>query len=418
MLDIKYIRENLKAVRKNIADRNMSVDLDALITLDDQRKSSQTNLDELRSTLKSSSKSKPTPEKIAELKQLSQQIKELEEQDKKINTDFIEVLKQVPIMAHPDCPIGEEEDFNVLYKNFEPKKFDFEPKNHADLLVAHDALDFERGTKIAGHKSYFTKTKLVKLNRALIDYGLSILEKNGNTEIIETPDFANNDVIEFAGFNPRGEQDDIYNIGGEDMSLIGTAEITMLGYHSNEIIDLSKGPKIVAAISSCFRKEAGSYGRTSMGLYRVHQFKKLEIFAFCKPEDSEAVHQKIIDIEKQIVDGLEVPYQVIDIATADLGACAHRKYDIEAYMTMKGDENKQGEYGEITSTSNCLDYQARRANIKFVDENGKKQYIHTLNGTAIVTSRFPITLVENHQQADGSINIPKALQSFYGADKL
>ncbi|MBT6143451.1 serine--tRNA ligase [bacterium] len=414
MLDIKYIRENLEGVRKNISHRNMSVDLDALVTLDDKRKSSQQHLDQLRSTLKSSSKSKPTPEKIAELKELSQQVKELEQQDRKINDSFLELLKQVPNITHPDSPTGGEEDFNILYKNFEPKNFDFQPKNHADLLVAHDALDFERGTKIAGHKSYFLKTKSFKLNRALIDYGVSILEKNGITEIIETPDFAHNDVIEYAGFNPRGEQDDIYNIEGEDMSLVGTAEITMLGYHSNEVIDLSNGPKIVAAISSCFRKEAGSYGRTSMGLYRVHQFKKLEIFAYCKPEDSDKVHQQILKIEKEIIDGLEIPYQVIDIATGDLGACAYRKYDIEAYMTMKGDENTQGEYGEITSTSNCLDYQARRANIKFVDENGKKQFVHTLNGTAIVTSRFPIALVENHQQADGSIKIPTALQKFYG----
>ena len=150
----------------------------------------------------------------------------------------------------------------------------------------------------------------------------------------------------------------------------------------------------------------------------MHQFSKLEIFAYCKPEDSDKVHQQILKIEKEIVDGLEIPYQVVDIATGDLGACAYRKYDIEAYMTMKGDENKQGEYGEITSTSNCLDYQARRANIKYTDANGKKQFVHTLNGTAIVTSRFPIALIENHQQADGSIKIPTALQKFYGADKL
>ena len=257
MLDIKYIRDNLEQMRENIAKRQVKVALDTLIELDDKRKSSQQHLDQLRSTLKSSSKSKPTPEKIAELKELSQQVKELEQQDRKINDNFLELLKQVPNITHPDSPTGGEEDFNILYKNFEPKNFDFQAKNHADLLVAHDALDFERGTKIAGHKSYFLKTKLFKLNRALIDYGISILEQNGITEIIETPDFANNDVIEYAGFNPRGEQDDIYNIAGEDMSLVGTAEITMLGYHSNEVIDLSNGPKIVAAISKCFRKEAG-----------------------------------------------------------------------------------------------------------------------------------------------------------------
>jgi len=412
MLDIKFIRENTDLIIQNCEDRRTKVDIHGLLKLDDQRKTHQQLLDSKRSELISSSKSKPTPEQIAQLKNLSQSIKELEEEERQILDKFYEELSKVPNLTHKDSPIGEEADFNVLHKNMEPKEFDFTPKDHLELFESKGLVDFERGSKVAGHKTYFAKNQLVHLNNALIQYGISILEKNGVTDIYETPDFALKSMLQNAGFNPRGDSDEIYNIEGEELSLIATSEITMLGFYSDEIVDLSDGPKIFAAISKCFRKEAGSYGRTSKGLYRVHQFSKLEIFAICKPEDSEKVHDQIKNIELQIVDGLEIPYQLIDIASADLGGPAYRKFDIEAYMIMKGDEQNQGDYGEITSTSNCLDYQARRANIKYVDENGKKQFAHTLNGTAIVTSRLPIAIAENHQDKDGNINIPKALQPF------
>ncbi len=418
MLDIKYIREHQDAMIQNCANRNVSVDIHGLLKLDDQRKTLQQNLDQKRSELKSASKSKPTPEKIAELKELSQSIKELEQEERQVLENFQEELSKVPNLTHQDVPIGEEADFNVLYKNFEPKNFAFKPKDHQELFEAKGLLNFERGAKVAGHKTYFLKNQLVHLNNALIQYGISILEKNGITDIYETPDFAFKEILQMAGFNPRGNSDDIYNIDGENLSLIATSEITMLGYYSNEVVDLSNGPKIFAAISKCFRKEGGSYGRTSKGLYRVHQFSKLEIFAICKPEDSEKVHEQIKDIELEIVNGLEIPYQLIDIASEDLGGQAYRKFDIEAYMVMKGDDQKQGDYGEITSTSNCLDYQARRANIKYLDANGKKQFAHTLNGTAIATSRLPIALAEYHQDANGIIHIPKALQEFTKFSKI
>ena len=242
---------------------------------------------------------------------------------------------------------------------------------------------------------------------ALLQYGLDILSRHGFT-VVETPDVAKNEILTGLGFNPRGEEDQIYQISGEEMSLIGTAEITMGGYHANEVLDLSKGPLKYAAISHCFRKEAGAYGRTSKGLYRVHQFTKLEMFIYCKPEDSEKLHQELLAIEREIIDGLELPYRVIDVASGDLGGPAYRKYDIEAWMTMKND------YGEITSTSNCTDYQARRLNIKHKREDGANEFVHTLNGTAVVLSRFPLALVENWQQADGSVLIPKALQPYTG----
>ena len=254
---------------------------------------------------------------------------------------------------------------------------------------------------------------MVRLNQAMLNYGMDILAKHGYN-LVETPDLAKHEILLGAGFNPRGSEKQIYNIDDEGLSLVGTAEITMLGYHADEVLDLSSGPKKYAAMSHCFRTEAGAYGRTSKGLYRVHQFTKLEMFIFCKPEESEALHQELLSIEKEICDGLEIPYRVLDIPTGDLGGPAYRKYDLEAWMTMKAEDGNTGGYGEITSTSNCTDYQARRLNIKYKNDEGKNEFVHTLNGTAVVLSRFPIAVLENNQQADGSIKVPKVLQGFMG----
>jgi seryl-tRNA synthetase len=280
-------------------------------------------------------------------------------------------------------------------------------KDHEALLIEKNAIDFERGAKVVGSKFYYSKNDLVRLNMALLQYGMDTVSKHG-FELLETPDMARHEVVEGAGFVPRGEETQIYNIEGTDLSLIGTAEITTLGYHKDEILDLSNGPKRYAAISHCFRTEAGAYGRTSKGLYRVHQFTKLELFSFCKPEESEAEHQFILDIEKEIADGLELAYRVIDIPSGDLGAPAYRKYDLEAWMVM------QGGYGEITSTSNCTDYQARRMNIRYRNDDGETEFVHTLNGTAVVLSRFPIAIIEQKQNEDGSVNIPEVLRPYLG----
>ena len=247
--------------------------------------------------------------------------------------------------------------------------------------------------------------------------GIDTLTKHGYT-LVETPDIAKNEILAGVGFNPRGAETQVYSLENTDLSLIGTAEITMGGYHAQEVLDLSKGPKKYAALSHCFRTEAGAYGKTNKGMYRVHQFTKLEMFIFCKPEDSEKMHQELLAMEKKIADGLKLPYRVIDVASGDLGGPAYRKYDIEAWMTMKGEGDKQGDYGEITSTSNCTDYQARRLNIKYRKENGETDFVHTLNGTAIVTSRFPLAIVENFQQKDGSVLVPKVLRKYTGFKKL
>lgn len=412
MIDIQYIRDHVDDVKDNISKRHMSVDVDKLLQLDETRRLLMTEVETLRASRNKGSKGKPTKEEIEAMKAIGIQIKEIEEKLAAVTDEFTALHMQVPNLLHPDSPIGGEEDFVVVEIGGKIPSFDFEPKDHDEILEAAQMLDFERGAKVTGSKFYFAKNDLVRLNYALIQYGLDVLTKHG-FELFETPDMAKESILMGAGFNPRGEEDQIYTVNNTDFALIGTAEITMLGYHANEVLDMSTGPKKYAALSHCFRKEGGAYGRTSKGLYRVHQFSKLEMFVFCTPEESEQLHQELLAIEKEICEGLGLAYRIIDIPSGDLGAPAYRKYDIEGWMTMKGDEEKVGDYSEITSTSNCLDYQARRLNIKY-DSDGKKQFVHTLNGTAIVLSRFPVSIVEQYQTADGKIRVPEVLQPYLG----
>jgi len=371
--------------------------------------------EELRSKRNSSSKGKPSEDEIKQMREVGEKIKFLEEELKTIEESYLNLMLQVPNMTHKKSPIGGEDDFVVIEERGAIPNFDFEAKDHEELMINLDLVDFERGAKVSGSKFYFVKNDMVKLNQALLNYGMEILEKHGYN-LIETPDLAKHEILLGAGFNPRGTEKQVYNLADEDLSLVGTAEITMLGFHADEILDLNNGPKKYTAMSHCFRTEAGAYGRTSKGLYRVHQFTKLEMFIFCKPEDSEKLHQELLSIEKEICDGLEIPYRVIDTPTGELGGPAFRKYDLEAWMTMKAEAKAKGGYGEITSTSNCTDYQARRLNIKYRNDEGKNEFVHTLNGTAVVLSRFPIAIIENNQQADGSIKIPKVLQKFVGKE--
>ncbi len=412
MIDTKFIREHTDEVKKNCEIRNVRIDIDQLLQLDEKRRSLQQKIDDLRSERNQGSKTvgKPSPETIKKMKEIGATIEKMDNERAATEETYTALLRAIPNFTHPQTPVGGEDDFKILEQHGEAQKFSFTPKDHEELLLKRGMIDFERGAKVAGSKFYFAKGDLVRLNQALIAFGIDTAEKHG-FELIETPDLAKKDVLESAGFNPRGEETQIYSIQGEDLSLIGTAEISVLGYHADEVLDLSEGPKKYVALSHCFRTEAGAYGRTSKGLYRVHQFTKLEMFIFCKPEDSEKMHAELLSVEKEICDGLEIPYRVIDIASGDLGGPAYRKFDIEAWMVMN-----EG-YGEITSTSNCTDYQARRANIKYKTEEGKKELVHTLNGTAVVTSRFPIAIVENHQNEDGTITVPKALRPYLGNKK-
>jgi seryl-tRNA synthetase len=417
MLDIKFIRENQGAVKKNCENRRVKVDIAKLLELDESRRAKLTAVEELRASKNKGSKGKPSPEEIQKMRELGDSIKAAEAEFAAVDEEYGTLLRAVPNMTHPQSPIGGEEDFKVIHTNKEPQKFSFAPKDHEQLMLDLDLLDFERGAKVAAAKFYFVKNQMVRLNQALLNYGMDILQKHGYV-LMETPDVARNEILEGIGFAPRGPESQIYNLENTDLSLIGTAEITVGGYHSNEVLDLSKGPLKYAAVSHCYRTEAGAYGRTSKGLYRVHQFTKLEMFIYCKPEDSERLHLELLEIEKEIADGLGIPYRVIDIPSGDLGGPAYRKFDVEAWMTMKGDDKSQGGYGEITSTSNCTDYQARRLNVKYRKDDGQHEFVHTLNGTAVVLSRFPIALIENFQQEDGSILIPDALKPYLNFDRI
>ncbi len=407
MLDIKFIKENLEEVKASIEKRRMKVDIDRLLELYEQKLGPMKEIEELRSERNKKSKTKPSEEQIAKMKQVGEQIKKLEEEIAKTDQEYQELLMSVPNLIHTNAPVGEEKDFSVISEHGAIPEFSFEAKEHEELMINLDLLDFERGAKVAGSKSYFYKNDMVRLSQALLNYGIDVVSKHGFT-LLETPDFAKEEILEASGFNPRGEESQIYKIEGDDLNLIGTAEITVLGYHANEVLDLSDGPKKYAALSHCFRKESGAYGKANKGMYRVHQFTKLEMFIFCKPEDSEKLHEELLEVEKEICDGLGLAYRVIDTPSGDLGAPAYRKYDLEAWMKMKDG------YGEITSTSNCLDFQARRLGIRHKNKEGKNELVHTLNGTAMVLSRFPVAIVEQYQQEDGSVEIPEVLIGYMG----
>jgi len=417
MIDIKFIRENEKLINENCKNRNVNVDIGLLLEKDIQRRTIIASLEGLRAKRNTASKTKPTPETIEEMKKVGEEIKTQEQKLISTEKEYTELLMMVPNLTHPESPIGGEKDYKVIYNSGKPEVFKFTPKNHEQLMIENDLIDFERGAKVTGTKFYFYKNDIVRLNQALINYGIDVVTKHGYM-VMETPDLAKDEILSGIGFNPRGKETQVYSIENSDLSLIGTAEITIGGYHANEILDLSSGPKKYVALSHCFRTEAGAYGKTSKGLYRVHQFTKLEMFVFCKPEDSEKYHQEIVSIEKEIIQGLKIPFRVIDIASGDLGGPAYRKFDIEAWMTMNGDKDSQGNYGEVTSCSNCTDYQARRLNIRYRTDDKNTNFVHTLNGTAVNTSRWPLIVVENYQQKDGTIKVPKILQKYIGIKKI
>ncbi len=411
MLDIKFIRENKDLIKDNCKNRHVKIDIDLLLEVDEKRRGLIKTIEDLRAGRNQKSKGKPSEEEIAKMRAVGEDIKEKEQILVGVEEEYNAMLLAVPNLTHPESPVGGEDDFKVVHINKEPAPTAFTAKDHEQLMLQNDLIDFDRATKVAGAKFYYNKNNLVRLNQALVNYGIDVVTKHGYT-LIETPDLAKDSILLGIGFNPRGPETQVYSIENSDLSLVGTAEITVGGYHADEILDLSSGPKKYVALSHCFRTEAGAYGRTSKGLYRVHQFTKLEMFVFCKPEESEKYHTQIRAIEKKIVDGLDIPYRVIDVASGDLGGPAYRKYDIEAWMTMKGEEGNPGGYGEITSCSNCLDYQARRLNIRYHKDDGTTEFVHTLNGTAVVLSRFPIAVIENYQQADGSVAVPKILKPY------
>lgn len=419
MLDFRFVKENLDAVKQNIKNRNMTADADEVVRLFDERTSLTTELQALQQKRNENAKSMKgkldadTRARLIEVgKNLKAEIADVEERLNNAERALNEAAMKIPNMAHPAAPIGKEDTDNLEIKRVgKIPEFDFEPKDHLELGANLDLIDFEAGAKVTGVKFYFLKNEAVFLEQALSLYGLNILRKHGFKPFI-TPDLAKEEILLGIGFNPRGPESNLYNLADENLCLVGTAEITLGGYHSGEILRKEDLPLLYCGLSHCFRREAGAAGQFSKGLYRVHQFTKMEMFVYCTPEDAEALHEKLRDIEEEIFTGLGIPYRVIETCTGDLGAPAYRKWDLEAWMPGRNG----GEWGEITSTSNCTDYQARRLNVKYKDENGKNQYAYMLNGTAIAMSRALISILENYQQKDGSVKIPEVLVPFCGFD--
>ncbi len=418
MLDIRFIKENLAQVKKNIADRNMVADADLVVELYDRKNALQQQLDQLRQKRnENAAKMKGKLEQevrqvlIAEGKELKEQIAVLEKDFEEQEAAYRKAMMDIPNMAHPDAPIGKEDKENLEVARWgEVPQFGFEPKDHVELTEALDMVDFETATRVSGTKFYYLKNEAVILELALTRYVMDILMKEGFTPFI-TPDVAKEEVAAGIGFNPRGDESNIYTVEGTGTCLVGTAEITLGGYLAGKTLEADKLPIKMAGLSHCFRREAGAAGQFSRGLYRVHQFSKVEMFIYCLPEKSDEMHQYIRSVEEKIFQGLGIPYRVVDTCTGDLGASAYRKYDLEAWMPGRGD------WGEITSTSNCTDFQARRLGIKYKTEKGS-EYLHMLNGTAMALSRAMIAIIENYQQEDGSILIPENLIPYTGFDRI
>ena len=411
MLDLKLIRSQPEEIAENCRKRNVLVDIEKLLELDEQVRQITTEVDSVRQRRNEISKEMkgkiPSDERqplIEESKNLRNEESEKESFLHELVEQRLNLLKQVPNLTHPDSPEGLTDEDNMPIREVGTiRKFDFEPKDHLELMEALDLIDFDGGAKVSGQKFYYLKNQAVFLELALAQYALGLLQKEGFT-VHMTPDLARSQILDGIGFSPRGEETQIYSLEDSDLCLIATAEITLGGLLADQVLKSDQLPILYAGFSHCYRTEAGAAGRESRGLYRVHQFSKIEMFAFTHPEKSEEMHEKMREIEEQIYQDLEIPYQLVNICTGDLGGPAYRKYDLEAWMPGRG------KWGEVTSTSNCTDYQSRRMNIRYKDaDTGKNQFVHMLNGTAIAVSRTLIALIENGQQKDGSIKLPRCL---------
>ncbi len=420
MLDLQFICDHRDLVVDNCKKRGVEVNVDAVVRLRDERNALIAKGDELRRQQKELSAQIPKasaeerPKLVEQGKQLRDQVSQTEEQQKKVEEQLREEQIRIPNMTHPSAPIGGEEDAFELRVWGEKPKFDFKPKDHVEIAANLDLIDFEAGARVAGSGFYFLKNDAVMLEMALVQFALTKLRGEGFT-LFTTPDLARDSVLEGIGFNPRGNETQIYSVANSDLSLVATAEITLGGIQKDQTLDCQPAVEVRRFValfpdrSRCGR----SCGR---GIYRVHQFTKVEMFGYTGPDlkDSDALHAEVLRIEEEVFQELGIPYRVIDTASGDLGGPAYRKFDIEAWMPGRGDG---GEYGEVTSASNCTDYQARRLNIrcKSPDKKGT-QFVQTLNGTAISCARAIIAVLENYQQADGSVVVPKVLRPWVGKD--
>ncbi|MHB1561970.1 MAG: serine--tRNA ligase [Isosphaeraceae bacterium] len=427
MLDLKYVVANAEAVKQNCRNRNsppdVLEDVDRVVALEVERRGLLQAVEDVRrrqnevaqATGRERDAARRT-ELIDEGKRLKLEVAEEEERLRRLESEVSGRLRRIPNLTHPDAPIGlTEDESREIRKVGTPRAFDFKPKDHVVLGKDLDLIDFETGGKVSGTGFYFLKNDAVLLDLALQQFAIRKLIAAGFTPVI-TPDLARNSVLEGIGFTPRGVETQVYSVEDTDLSLVGTAEITLGGMHADEILDEAALPVRYVGLSHCFRTEAGAAGRASRGLYRVHQFTKVEMFAFSTPETSGAIHAQMLALEEDIFGSLGIPYRVLDICSGDLGGPAYRKFDIEAWMPGRGEH---GEYGEVTSTSDCTDYQSRRLNIRYRPSGQKgTRYVHTLNGTAVAISRALIAVLENYQRADGRVDVPEVLRPFVGKDVI
>ena len=419
MLERRFVAENVELVAANCRLRGSSADVARFAELDRLRRQMQADIDRLNQQAGQVSRSiagaadaAERESRKAEGRRLREEVSALDAKLAEIVADSDAILRAIPNLTHPAAPVGGEDAAVEIRKGrASATTFDFKPLDHVDLGERLRLFDFEAGAKVAGHGFYFLANDAVLLELALQRYAVELLMRKQFT-VMTTPDLARDSILEGTGFMPRGPETQIYSVNDSDLSLIATAEITLGGAMHERIFEAEELPLRLCGISHCFRTEAGAHGRATRGLYRVHQFTKVEMFAYTLPEQSEAMHDELLGIECELFDGLGIPYRVIDTASGDLGGPAYRKFDLEAWMPGRG---THGEWGEVTSTSNCTDYQARRLAIRYRKPGEKgTSFVHTLNGTAVAISRAIIAILENYQRADGSVSVPDALIPWMG----
>ena len=410
MLDIRYIRENADRVQESAKNKGYNdVSIARLLDTDEQRRQLQQQVDELRTRRNEIAGQmkggKPAPELVEKGRSLKGKLAELESELHDVDADFQAQMDAVPNVTLEDVPLGGEED-SVEVKAWGDKRQSAE--DHLEFATQRGWLDFERGAKVAGTKFYYIKGDLMLLENAIYQYALNLLISKGFTPMT-VPHMVSGRVARGSGFAPKSDKEsNEYFIDGEDVMLIGTAEAPLTGFHADEIIDEKNLPLLYAGYSPCYRKEAGAAGKFSRGLFRVHQFNKLEMYIFCTPEQSVQMHEKILSIEEEIWQNLGVPYHVVNIAAGDLGAPAAKKYDIEYWSPV------DNQYRELTSCSNCTDFQARNLNIRVRRSDGSLQVLHTLNGTAVSLARSLVAIIENYQTDDGKLRVPEVLRPYMG----
>ena len=419
MIDIKFLRENPDVVRASQKGRGENVELvDQILAIDEIKRAAVSEFETLRQEQNVLSKSVGAAkgdEKaalLANAKELADKVKAADAKRSEIEEQAKALLLQLSNLLDTEAPIGGEEDFVTIEHVGTPRDFTkdgFEPKDHVELGKLLGAIDTERGAKVAGSRSYYLTGVGALLEFALVNYAIQSALKNGFSPVIP-PVLVNPAAMEGTGFLGQAAEN-VYRIEKDDVYLVGTSEVPLAAMHMDEILPADKLPLRYAGYSSCFRREAGTYGKDTRGIIRVHQFDKVEMFTFCKPEDAKAEHKRLLQWEKDFLTAMEIPFRVIDVASGDLGSSATRKFDIEAWVPT------QGAYREVTSTSNCTEFQARRLNIRYKDAEGTKA-IATLNGTLVAIPRMIVAILENHQNADGTVNVPVALQPFLGMKKF